>query len=404
MLGNASARADSGAAEARFVEARAAFDAEDFSSALQLFEECLALGMQGPAVHFNIGVAAYHSGDFQRADRAFRAVAETPAMAALAHYNLGLVALKRDDEQGARRWFERAAREATDERLATLAARRLDGLPKAPTSVPWSLYARGGAGYDDNVALRSESINTAGSGEEDSFSELLVAGSYSFLPSWRVDAATGLFRYSNLDEFNQTALSFGVTRGMALEGWHLELGGYATQLSLGGDVYERSVAAGAQASTTFRQLGTLRAHLRISAIDGAGAFSGLSGTRSSLGLQYEWAWRALGFVAHARAEFNDSQDEVFASRWLEAGAEVRWAASPLWSFAAETSLRSTRHPAQSTQDPWDDRRVTLRLEATRTLWRQAQLFVRYEHERNESPIDTYDYDRNRIAASIEIWR
>ena len=41
---------------------------------------------------------------------------------------------------------------------------------------------------------------------------------------------------------------------------------------------------------------------------------------------------------------------------------------------------------------------------TRTLWRQAQLFVRYELERNASPVAGYDYDRNRVSASIEIWR
>ena len=46
--------------------------------------------MDGPAVHYNIGVAAYRNGDLSRAERAFREVAKTPAMEAVAHYNLGL--------------------------------------------------------------------------------------------------------------------------------------------------------------------------------------------------------------------------------------------------------------------------------------------------------------------------
>jgi Flp pilus assembly protein TadD len=90
MLG-AGAHAATDNAQSRFAEARAAFDAEEFARALRLFEECLALGMQGPAVHFNIGVAAYRSGELARAERAFREVAATPAMAALAYYNLGMV-------------------------------------------------------------------------------------------------------------------------------------------------------------------------------------------------------------------------------------------------------------------------------------------------------------------------
>ena len=58
-----------------------------------------------------------------------------------------------------------------------------------------------------------------------------------------------------------------------------------------------------------------------------------------------------------------------------------------------------------TQQPgWEDRRAALRLEATRTLWKQSQLFVRYEHERNHSPVEENDYTRDWIAVSIEFWR
>jgi hypothetical protein len=46
----------------------------------------------------------------------------------------------------------------------------------------------------------------------------------------------------------------------------------------------------------------------------------------------------------------------------------------------------------------------LRLEALRTLGKQAQVSVRYERERNQSPFEAYDYERNWLAASIEIWR
>jgi hypothetical protein len=397
-------RADTGTAATRFAEGRAAFDAADFPNALRLYEESLRLGMQGPAVHYNIGVAAYRGGDFVRAERAFREVAETPAMAALAHYNLGLVALKREDQESARGWFELAAREAKDEQIAGLAARQLGKLPQAAPSAPWSLYARGGLGHDDNVALRSESLDIPGSGEDDTFAELLVAGSYSFLPSWRVSGAVGSTRYASLDEFDQTALSLGVARQIPLGDWRVELGGHASQLSLGGDVYERSTAASASAVKTFSGSGTVRAHLRLSAIDGEGDFSGLSGTRTNLGVQYETAWRSVGFVAHARAEDNDSDEAAFASRWVELGGEARWAATPLWSFAAETALRRTRHPTSAAAESWTDRRLAFRLEAMRTLGKQAQVSLRYERERNRSPFDAYDYERNWLAASIEIWR
>ena len=406
MLFSGGAHAAAGDAKARFAEARTAFEAGDFSRALFLYEQCLALGMQGPAVHYNIGVAAYRADYLARAETAFQEVARTPAMAALAHYNLALVAQKLGDDKAARQWLERVALETTDEKLVNLAQSQLDGLPKVATSPAWSLYARSGAGYDGNVALRSASIDTTGSGQEDAFGELMLAGSYSLRPSWRLDGAVGLLRYADLDEFNQDALSFGVVHGMTLNGWRLEPGVYLTLFSLGGDVYERSAAASAEATRVFSGLGALRAQLRVSAVNGEGDFSGLTGSRSELGLKYEWegmqAWR---FGAQGRAEFNNSEDEAFASRWIELGADARWSASPRLAFVAGITLRQTRHPAQSTtQDAWDDERTAFRLEATRLLWENLQLFVRYEHENNQSPIAENDYDRDWVAASIEYWR
>jgi hypothetical protein len=141
-------------------------------------------------------------------------------------------------------------------------------------------------------------------------------------------------------------------------------------------------------------------------VNGEGDFSGLSGSRSELGLRYEWSglqsWR---FGGQARAEFNDSEEAVFASRWIEIGADAQWEFSPQWTFVAGAAFRRTRHPDQSTtQDAWEDDRTAIRLEATRLLWEHVQLFVRYEHERNQSPIAENDYDRDWVAASVEYWR
>jgi len=177
--------------------------------------------MEGPAVHYNIGVAAYRSGQLDRAERAFHEVARTPAMAGLANYNLGLVLLKRGKPEHARRYFDYASHD-TDERLAGLAARQLGDLPPPPPPVAWSLYARGGAGYDDNVALRSESIEGSGTGEDDVFAELLFAGSATFAEHWRVDAGAAWLNYSDLDEFDQSAFSLGGARIFEIADWYLE--------------------------------------------------------------------------------------------------------------------------------------------------------------------------------------
>ena len=404
QLGGQPVWASNEEALAHFNEGQAAFAAEDFSKARALFEQALAAGMEGPAIQYNIGAAAYLGGDLPRAERAFLEVARTPAMAALAHYNLGLVALQRRDEREARDWFEQTTQDVPDERLAALALERLAELPEARAPGYFSYYTRAGAGYDDNISLRSGSIESSATGDEDSYGELIFGGSYSF-GDWRVDTAAAMLRYTHVDEFNQTAFSLGGARGFRLENWYFELGAYGSQFSLGGEVFEQNVGVGAQASRAFYNGSRLSAQLRATSVDGKGDFLGLTGDRTEAGVYYDLTWRSWNFGAHTRAEFNDSEDPIFATRWLQLGAEARYAWSPTWGFMAITSLRRTTHPAQSeTLSGWDDNRATIQVGATRSLWKQAQLFVRFEHERNDSPVAGYDYVRNWVAASVEYWR
>ncbi len=403
LLAGARAWAYPAEAAAYFAEARTAFEAEDFSKARALFERALAAGMQGPAIHYDIGAAAYLGGDLPRAESAFREVARTPSMAPLAYYNLGLVAQDRYDEREAREWFERTLQEHPHERLAQLASQRLAELPEARAPGAWSYYSRGGAGYDDNVALRS-SIESSPSGQDDTYAELIFAGSYSF-GAWRVDTGAAMLEYTNLDEYSQSVLSLGAARSFGLRDWYFELGAYGSQLSLGGDVYESDVAAGLQAVRTFFGGSRLRALVRATSVKGEAAFSGLTGERTEFGLYYEKIWRAWSLGAHSRAELNESEDAVFATRWLQLGAEARYAWSPVWEIMVGAALRRIRHAPQSeTLGGWYDNRTTLQLGITRALWKRARLFVRGELQRNASPVAGYDYARNWVAASIETWR
>jgi len=395
----------SATALARFSEASAAYDAEDFSKARALFEQALAAGMEGPAIHYNIGSAAYRGGDLPRAERAFREVARTPSMASLAYYNLGLVALERRDESEARDWFQRAIHDATpDERLQVLALRRLEELPEPRTRGAWYYYTRAGIGYDDNIALRSATFDSTATGEQDAFGELTVATTWAY-GQWRVDTGASLLQYQTLHDFNQNSYFLGGARSFRTEKWYFELGAVGSQASLGGDVYERNVAAGGQATLMFSGGSRLRAQLRGTSVKGQGAFTGLTGTRTELGLYFDTHWRSWNLGAHARSELDESEDPIFASRWVQVGADADYAISPVWGVGLSAALRRTRHPAQSeTLGSWDDNRATLLVGVTRTLWRGIQLFVRYEMERNDSPVAGYDYDRNQVAASVETWR
>jgi hypothetical protein len=326
-------------------------------------------------------------------------------MASLAYYNLGLVALERHDEIEARDWFERSVHEAVpDERLKELATQRIEELPESRAPGSRYYYSRGGIGHDDNVALRSASFDSAASGQADTYGELVLATTYS-VGQWRIDSGASLLKYQSLHDFDQNSWFLGGARGFTTDHWYFELGAVGSQGSLGGDTYEHDLSLGGQATRLFRGGGRLRAQLRSTSVDGQGAFTGLTGTRTEYGLYYNTRWRAWGFGAHARSEKDNSQDLIFASRWTQFGADADYAFSPLWSVALSGAVRRTQHPQQSeTIAAWNDNRATLLVGITRLLWKRTQLFVRYAMERNDSPVAGYDYNRNWITASVETWR
>lgn len=393
------------AAQNHFSEGSAAYDAGDFSKARALFEMALTEGMDGPAIHYNIGSAAYRGGDLPRAERAFREVARTPAMASLAYYNLGLVALERRDESAAREWFERAVHDATpDARLKALAMEQLELLPEAHGPGGWYYYTRAGVGYDDNVALRSASIDSSATGESDAYGELFVASTYS-LARWRFDAGASLLQYQDLRDFNQGSYFIGAARGFTTDRWYFELGAVGAQASLGGDVYERTVALGGHAFHTFRGGSQLRVQLRGTSVHGQGLFTGLTGARTELGVYLDKHWQRWDLGGHARAEDEDSNDPIFATRWMQLGADGAYWLSPLWRITASAALRRTSHAAQpEIPAGFDDDRTTLIVGITRTLWKRTQLLVSYAAERSKSAVAGYDYDRHWIAATVENWR
>ncbi len=388
-----------------FAAGSAAYDAQDYSRARAMFERALAEGLTGPAIHFNIGSAAYQGGDLPRAEQAFREVARTPSMASLAYYNLGLVALERRDETEARDWFERTLHDGMpDSRLRMLASARLEELPQPRATGAWYYYSRAGVGYDDNVALRSASLESAATGQADAYGELVLATTYS-IGAWRFDSGASLLQYQDLRDFSQDAYYLGAARSFRTDKWYFELGATGSQTSLGGDVYERDLGAGGQATRLFLNGGRLRAQFRASSVDGQGLFTGLTGRRIESGLFFDQRWHGWSVGAHARAESNDSEDPVFTTRWMQLGADTGYELSPLWNVTFSAAVRLIRHAAQSEElGAWDDNRLSLLVGLTRTLWKRTQLFARYGRERNDSPVAGYDYARTWAAVSVENWR
>jgi tetratricopeptide (TPR) repeat protein len=380
-----------------FAAGRLAFENGDFPAALDAFDAAVRSGLSGPAVYFNIGVAAFRAGEYTRAEAAFTEVARTPAMAALAHYNLGLVSLRRNDQHAARRWFARAEQEAADDRLRTLAASQLSGLP-APPDRNWFGYASLGAGYDDNVALVSSAEVLGVSGVDDAFAEVQLAVGGPLAQPWRFDASLAYLDYADLDAFDQLGVQGGARYRVSLRDWTDDFFAQLAYLTLDGASFENRRMVGMQASRDLSREWRIRAQYRFSDVDGMGEFSGVTGQSHEAAVRLSRSGQPWDFEVEYRFETSDSDDRNFSATRHQLALDASRNLSENWLLWLDATLRNSRYDLP---DNGNEHLVEVAVAVARTLSARWRLVLRYDFTHNDAHRADFNYERNRITAIVE---
>jgi tetratricopeptide (TPR) repeat protein len=395
LLLTPSTQVRSATAPEQFQLGRQAFEAGNFLAALESFEAAAATGMSGPAVHFNIGVCAYRLGRLARAEQAFREVALSPAMSALAHYNLGLVAVAADRRTDAARWFARVEKESSDERLRALARAQLREIVP-PAERNWSAYASLDVGYDDNVALISESDVLGVSGTSDTFVEALLSGSTSIAYPWRFDASIGVLDYQELDDFDQISTSASARYRRRVGSWNAETLFQGTFTTLDGDAFQHKRMVALQASRALTDNWRVRTRYRYGDLDGLGDFKGLDGRRHELDARAAWRGGPWDLAIDYRFDATEYRNQALSLHRHEMAVNVQRQLKEGWAVEAQVALDRSRYDRGNTED-----RNEWELAISRELSSRWRAVVRYGHANNNADRFEFDYRRNRVSAAVE---
>jgi hypothetical protein len=391
------ARAYSPEASQQFETGKQAFAAQNYAAALDAFAAAAAAGMTGPVVQFNIGVCAYRVGRWSRAAAAFRETARTPAMAALAHYNLGLVALAEGKSDQAASWFALAQREASDERLRSLATEQLARVPQ-PAERNWFAYGSFGAGYDDNVALISGGDVLGVSGTDDTFAELQLAVAAPLTGPWRFDGGLVLLDYQDLDSFDQLSMNAGARYRMPLGDWNGEAGVQLAYSTLDSEGFESKGMLILQALRPLTEEWRLRVRYRFSDINGLDGFDGLDGTRHELGVRGTWRRGSWDVAVQYRFDSSDYQEEDLSFDRHQVSVDAQCDLDEDWTIEAGLSHDRSNYDVAANGS---ENRTEVLLGVSRTLGTQFRVVVRYAYADNQADLPEFDYGRNRISAGIE---
>lgn len=354
--------------------------------------------MSGPAVHFNIGVASFRLGRYAEAQSAFEEVARTPAMAGLAYYNLGLVAARQGDASKATRWFLMVEQTTEDERLRALASAQLGELAPPPPDRNWLGYAAFGAGYDDNVALVSNSDVLGISGTADSFAELQLALSAPLAQPWRLDAGLSLIDYQDLDTFDQLGIHGGGRYRWEIGDWTNDVGLQLAHTMLDGEGFENRRTLMLQTASQVLGDARLRMRYRFNDIDGLDEFSGLSGRRHEAGGRISWARQSWDFSAEFQFEVGDYDDSTLSATRQRLSFDVQRTFSAGWAALFEASQRHSNYDLDSNGS---EDRTELALSLSKTINARWRLVIRHAYTDNAADLPEFDYRGSRISAGVE---
>jgi tetratricopeptide (TPR) repeat protein len=397
-----SVQAQPATAEEAFAAGTAAFDEGDHLRALAYFDEARKAGMDGAALHYNIGVAHYRLADYRNAAAAFTLIADRyPEMRGLAQYNLGLVAQRQGDRAAAESYFQQALRNSDDEVIRYLAARQLRA-DTPPERKEWLTLIDLRFGHDDNVLLLAEDIALPdGQSNESSFTEFwaLVSGPIPKERGFRFDGSAFAVRYPDASVFDQTMLRIGGVYEWAWGTWRAELGPHVSYATLDGDTFEKRVGVGArirreigrQASFGIRLL-----HDDIS--EGASRFAAFKGSRDWLELRVDRRLTYGRFTAAYALEENDREGATVSPRRNKLSLRYQHAFNPRWVGDAQLSFRESRYDELA--EPRTEDLTELALALIRTFTNGWQLSGLVSLAANDSAVPTVEYDRNRSSIGV----
>lgn len=424
-------------APSAFADGVAAFRGGRYHEALQFFLLAQSLGQTTAQLLHNLGVTHYRLGDYQQAGAAFQALAVYPDAAPLARYNLGLVALKLGRTPQARAQFEQASRTATRPELRALADQQLQRLagpapasrtpvqPPPPSSVASTpaaaVYLHFASGYEDNVALASETSLILPAQRASWYSQFLAGGHIPLTGDrrngWRLAGAAFRVAYPEATRYGVDSLRFGPQYRSRHGDLQTETSLSGIYVRLGGQHFGTVARAGVRADYLVSAAQTLTGLYQYEHIEGGADFAELDGWRQSLRLSDAWDFGPVDLTLGYRLELNRRRDFRTSTQFTSTSstrhrgfADAGWRFSPAWRTDLQFEFEQSRFndPDQFTDasgSPVSLRRFDQRTFAQGGLsWtpgRNWELTAEYRLLIRQSNDESFEYLSNRYELRLE---
>lgn len=406
-------------AETYFKAGKLAFSQKKYNKAIELFQKSLLKGLQTPAVYHNLGVAAYKAKNYSKAKIAFKENLKNANWKSLAQYNLGLIAQKQGRKKAATKWFTLASNDSSNKTIQKAAFIVLSRMNKGSqikskvnTSKQWFLLTQAGTGIEDNTLDLGQGDTQTG--EDNQFLEFTLFANKSFgtadkgynLNSSFYTSVNTVFSHANELNNNLYLMSAGFDRHVRFnQSWSRSTGLNSYYSLYQDQAFQNIVSSHLKLQRTSKRNNRLQFRIQYQYINSLNdQFNYLAGHQWNFRSEFERKKITHRFRLYYDFESNARRDDEnlsYSPQRHRVYSEITFKNNKKFEHKLSLDLRASNYPDLGTSISRTDNRFQLIWKTGYKLKTNLFLNAQYSYQKQNSPLENYDYHRQRFTTGIE---
>ena len=395
----------------------------NYSIALQHFKNAKKVGLDTPALKYNLAVCYYKLGQFETARKHFSKLTDVPAFEQVAYFNLGLIANKQKDEKAAIRWFQRAYRDESNGKVSLLAKEALKRLGVSASKTRradkiWTGFVSMAMESDSNVALVNDDLQGV-AGQSDTAVDLMATATRwlkgGVTNGVRMSFGGNLQQYSKYSEYDYSQFSARVMRYNLLGDWNVRMGGSWNEVYFNGREYQRIVGADLRGRKKYSAGKYILLRYKLNRVQATNAiYDYLDGWRQQfrIGVQEDMGKDRVRYYYQLELNNREDRDEGTVDPFISYSPTRHsfrvtgwWRFAGGWRTRLDGRYRYSRYNDENIllgniAQRREDSQLRLSARVSRVVARDWDVSAQLSQTNNDSNLDRKSYDRTVLSLGV----
>lgn len=374
------------------------FKQKKYKTALRYFINAKKAGMKKSSLDYNIGVSQYKLGQYKNSEKTFQRLSKKTKFRQIAYYNLALIAEKNKQKTTAIKWYKKAVINNQDKKITQLANSQLDKLLKrkkirrSNTIANISLAL----GNDDNIT--NTTLNSP-TNKSDFYQEVFAYIKAPLTNKVNFKGSLLLINYNTVTTENFMFYSAGLDYTLRTNNWKIIPEFSLLQSNYNQTAYQNISDFKMTGRQQLKNNAYLALRYRYSNIQSQNVlYDYLQGNRHQFRVEYKNKTNSGRLRLRYQLETNQRNNSATANyspTRHSLRARLKHNLNNNWKLSEEVGYRISQY-GDALGVTRNDKRLRLRIIASKKLSKKWKSGVRYSYTSNDSNIASENYSRNNI--------